>query len=49
MERAVKLAQQGGTTATLKIIPQAGHLLPLEQPDQANTTLKQFLDATAIE
>jgi len=29
--------------ATLKIIPQAGHLAPLEQPQQVNRILREFL------
>lgn len=46
MERAVKLAVDGGTEAELRIIRNAGHLLPLEQPEQANAAVKVFLDKT---
>lgn len=44
MERAVKLAQKGGSNATLQVIEKAGHLLPLEQPSLANQAVKQFLE-----
>ncbi|MDD4752506.1 MAG: alpha/beta hydrolase [Desulfitobacteriaceae bacterium] len=44
MERAVKLARSGGFQAELCIIQNAGHLLPLEQPEQVNTVVKAFLD-----
>lgn len=44
MERAVKLAASSGTEAELKIIPNAGHILPLERPEQANAAVKAFLD-----
>ncbi len=47
MERAVKLATGSGTEAELKIIPNAGHILPLERPEQANAAVKAFLDKTA--
>ncbi|SHK80160.1 alpha/beta fold hydrolase [Desulforamulus aeronauticus] len=46
MERAVRLAKQGGTEATLEIIKNAGHILPLEQPEKANMAVKVFLDKT---
>lgn len=46
MERAVKLAKESGMAAELKLIPNAGHLLPLEQPEKANTAVKMFLDKT---
>lgn len=46
MERAVKLATDNGSAATLKIIQHAGHILPLERPDQANAATKAFLDQT---
>lgn len=49
MERAVKLAQGSGTDASLEIIQNAGHLLPLEQPEQANAAVKLFLDRTTGE
>jgi pimeloyl-ACP methyl ester carboxylesterase len=47
MERAVKLALDAGTQAELEIIPNAGHILPLERPQQANAIVKAFLDKTA--
>jgi pimeloyl-ACP methyl ester carboxylesterase len=43
MERAVGLAKSGGANATLKLIENAGHLLPLEQPEKANAAVKEFL------
>ncbi len=46
MERAVKLAIDSGTKAELKLIQNAGHLLPLERPEQANSVVKEFLDKT---
>ncbi|AQS60612.1 alpha/beta fold hydrolase [Desulforamulus ferrireducens] len=46
MERAVRLAVQGGAEASLEIINNAGHLLPLEQPEKANMAVKAFLDKT---
>ncbi len=46
MERAVRLAIDGGSEAELRIIRNAGHILPLEQPEQANTAVKEFLDRT---
>lgn len=48
MERAVKLATDSGTEATLETIPNAGHILPLERPDQANEATKAFLDKTTV-
>lgn len=45
MERAVKLAAGSGTKAELKVIPNAGHLLPLERPEQANAIVKEFLES----
>jgi pimeloyl-ACP methyl ester carboxylesterase len=44
MERAVKLALDGGTQAELQVIPKAGHILPLERPQQVNPIVKAFLD-----
>lgn len=44
MKRAVKLASEGGATAEFVLIPAAGHLLPLERPEQANAAVKEFLD-----
>jgi pimeloyl-ACP methyl ester carboxylesterase len=46
MERAVKLTHDGGMQAELEIIPNAGHILPLERPQQANAIVKTFLDKT---
>ncbi len=46
MERAVRLAAAGGAKAELKLIPNAGHLLPLERPKEANAAVKEFLDKT---
>ncbi len=46
MERAIKLATDSGTEAELKLIQNAGHLLPLERPEQANPIVKEFLDKT---
>jgi pimeloyl-ACP methyl ester carboxylesterase len=46
MERAVKLAASSGFEASLTVIPHAGHILPLERPDQANAAVKEFLDRT---
>ncbi len=42
MERAVKLALDAGTQAELQIIPNAGHILPLERPQQVNPIVKAF-------
>jgi pimeloyl-ACP methyl ester carboxylesterase len=46
MERAVQLARQGGGEAVLEVIENAGHILPLEQPEKANAAVKAFLDKT---
>jgi len=46
MERAVRLAKQGNTDATLMLIQNAGHMLPLEQPTAANAAVKGFLERT---
>lgn len=46
MERAVNLAASGGAEAELKVIANAGHILPLERPEQANIAVKAFLDRT---
>ena len=48
MERALKLVRQGGAEAELKVIPHAGHILPLERPEQANSAVKEFLDRTCL-
>lgn len=47
MERAVALARQGGSEASLLTYPNAGHMLPLEQPEQANRAVLAFFDRTA--
>lgn len=46
MERAVALARQGGSEASLLTYPNAGHMLPLEQPEQANRALLAFFEKT---
>src|SRR5690606_19903291 len=46
MERAVNLARKGGAEAELVVIPNAGHILPLERPAAANGVVKAFLDRT---
>ncbi len=46
IERALKPATESGTETELKIIPNAGNILPLERPEQANTAVKAFLDKT---
>lgn len=43
MERAVRLARTSGAAATLRVIPGAGHLLPLERPAEANQAVLEFL------
>jgi len=48
MERAVTLARENGAQAELKVIQNAGHILPLEQPEQANTEVLAFFDQTLI-
>ena len=44
MERAVALARTQGAQAELKVIANAGHILPLEQPEQANTAVMTYLE-----
>jgi pimeloyl-ACP methyl ester carboxylesterase len=44
MERALNCAKEAGANATLRLIENAGHLLPLEQPEKANDAVKEFLD-----
>jgi pimeloyl-ACP methyl ester carboxylesterase len=44
MERALSLAKEAGANATFRLIENAGHLLPLEQPEKANNAVKEFLD-----
>ena len=46
MERAVRLASALGKPAKLTVIPKAGHILPLEQPEQANRAVLAFLEQT---
>ena len=46
MERAVALARENGAEAELKVIPTAGHILPLEQPGQANAEVLAFFGKT---
>ena len=46
MERAVALARENGAKADLTVIPNAGHILPLEQPEQANARVLAFFDET---
>ena len=43
MERAVQLARESGQPAELTVVPHAGHILPLEQPDIVNPMVKEFL------
>jgi pimeloyl-ACP methyl ester carboxylesterase len=47
MEQAAAQARFGGAEATLQVHDHAGHLLPLEQPEAANASVKEFLDKTA--
>jgi pimeloyl-ACP methyl ester carboxylesterase len=47
MERAVRLAREGGASAEFVQIPNAGHILPLERPREANAAVKAFLDRTS--
>jgi len=42
MERAVRLAKTHGASAELIVIPNAGHILPLEQPERANAAVLEF-------
>jgi pimeloyl-ACP methyl ester carboxylesterase len=46
MERAVKVASGSGIPTEFVLIQHAGHILPLERPDQANAAVKAFLDKT---
>jgi pimeloyl-ACP methyl ester carboxylesterase len=46
MERVVRLARDNGASAEFTVIPHAGHILPLERPEQANGAVKAFLDRT---
>lgn len=47
MERAVRLVGEGGPPAELRVIPHAGHILPLEQPEVVNPMVHEFLMQTA--
>jgi pimeloyl-ACP methyl ester carboxylesterase len=47
MERATRLMLKSGREAELIVIPMAGHILPLEQPEQANRAVLDFLAKTA--
>ncbi|HWQ96956.1 MAG TPA: alpha/beta hydrolase [Clostridia bacterium] len=46
MERAVRIAGENGSPTELIVIPNAGHILPLEQPEQANAAVLAFLEKT---
>ena len=46
MERAVQLASESGQPAELRVIPHAGHILPLEQPEFVNPMVRNFLSQT---
>ena len=48
MERAVRLAGLHGSSAKLIVIPKAGHMLPLEQPEQANSVVLDFFSKNII-
>lgn len=48
MERAVRLARTHGASAQLTVIPTAGHMLPLEQPEQANAAVLDFFTKTLM-
>lgn len=48
MERAVRLAKTQGASAELLVIPNAGHILPLEQPELANEAVLSFFDKTLL-
>lgn len=47
MERAVDVARTAGSAATLRVIPGAGHMLPLERPALANAAVLEFLESQA--
>ena len=47
MERAVSLAGESGHPAGLTVVPHAGHILPLEQPEVVNPMVSEFLVQTA--
>ena len=46
MERAVRLAREGGAEANLLVVPNAGHILPLKRPGEANEAVLAFLQRT---
>lgn len=46
MERAVRLANAKGAGAELVVVPDAGHILPLEQPERANAEVLAFFAKT---
>lgn len=48
MERAVRLAGLHGSSAELIVISQAGHILPLEQPEQANAAVLDFFSKNLV-
>lgn len=48
MERAVRLVREAGGSAELTVIPHAGHILPLEQPEEANKAVLSFLERTLL-
>lgn len=48
MERAVRLAKTHGASAELIVIPNAGHILPLEQPERANKAVLEFFQRTLM-
>ena len=48
MERAVRLAGLHGSSAELIVIPKAGHILPLEQPEQTNAAVLDFFSKNLI-
>lgn len=49
MERAVQLAGKHGQRAELIVVPVAGHMLPLEQPERANAEVLGFFAKLHIE
>jgi pimeloyl-ACP methyl ester carboxylesterase len=48
MERAVRIAGENGSPTELIVIPNAGHILPLEQPEQANAAVLSFFEKTLL-
>ena len=47
MERAVSLVRESGQPAEFTVVPHAGHILPLEQPEVVNPMVREFLVQTA--